>query len=104
VNKLCSLWDGQSPLDADHLAAFKSHSVARAANGEFLTNIKLRGRAAERAMVYVVPVFQLIEFTLGKVEKIDDCGQVIAASDEKVRFPMAVAARVLGLKSSTGGY
>jgi hypothetical protein len=103
LNKLSALWDNQAPLDGDHLAAFKSHAIARANSGELLSHLSLKGRAGERGMVWVVPVFQLVEFTLSGVQKTDDAGQVVAVADEKVRFPMPVAARVLGMKSDGGG-
>jgi hypothetical protein len=102
VNKLASLWDGQSPLDADHLAAFRSHAITHTSSGEFVSSIKLKGRAADRGMVWVVPVFRTAEFTLSGVQKTDDSGQVVAVTDETVRLPVAVAARVLGLLSQSG--
>jgi hypothetical protein len=101
VNKLCSLWDGQAPLDADRLAALESTPIAHATSGEFITRIRLDGRAGERGVVWVVPVFRMAEFTLGSVQKTDDAGQVVAAGEEKVRFPIPVAARILGLKSQS---
>lgn len=102
VNKLASLWDGQSPLDADHLAAFRSHAITHTSSGEFVSSIKLKGRAADRGMVWVVPVFRTAEFTLSGVQKTDDSGQVVAVTDETVRLPVPVAARVLGLLSQSG--
>lgn len=103
VNKLASLWDGQSPLDTDRLAAFRSSAIAHGAgNGEFVSNLKLKGRATDRGMVWVVPVFRMAEFTLSGVQKTDDSGQVVAVSNETVRLPVPVAARVLGLRSQSG--
>jgi hypothetical protein len=102
VNKLATLWNGQSPLDADHLAAFRSHAVTHTTTGEFIGRIKLKGHANERGMVWVVPVFRLAEFTLSGVQKTDDSGQVVGVTNETVRLPVPVAARVLGLLSSGG--
>jgi hypothetical protein len=51
--------------------------------------------------VWVVPVFRLAEFTLSAIGKTDESGQVVAVSNETVRFPVPVAARVLGLRSTT---
>jgi hypothetical protein len=65
-----------------------------------VSRIHLKGRAAERGLVWVVPVFKLVEFTLGAVESADETGQVTAVADEKVRLPLPVAVRILGLKSS----
>jgi hypothetical protein len=102
VNKLAALWNGQSPLGADRLAAFRSHAIAHASSGEFIASIKLKGRANERGMVWVIPVFRLAEFTLSSVQTTDESGQVVAVSNETVRLPMPVAARVLGLLSQGG--
>src|SRR5262249_24552467 len=78
VNKLAGLFGGQAPLDADRLAALRSHAIARAESGEFIAHLKLKGRASERGMVWVVPVFRLAEFSLSAVQKVDDSGQVVA--------------------------
>jgi len=102
VNKLGGLFDGQTPLDADRLAALRSHTTAHAESGEFVANIKLKGRAKERGLVWVVPVFRLAEFTLSAVQKISDSGQVASVANETVRYPIPVAARVLGLRSQSG--
>ena len=53
-------------------------------------------------MVWVVPVFRLAEFTLSAVQTIDESGQVVAVTNETVRHPVPVAARVLGLRSQAG--
>ena len=102
VNKLSGLFGGQTPLDADRLAALRSYAVARAESGEFIASIKLKGRANERGMVWVVPVFRLAELTLSAIQKTDDSGQVVAVTNETVRYPIPVAARVLGLRSQGG--
>jgi hypothetical protein len=100
LNKLRALWDGQSPLDAEHLAALQSDAIAHANSAEFVTNLRLKGRAGERGMVWIVPVFRMVQFTLSSVQKTDDAGQVVAVADETIQFPMPVAARVLGLTSN----
>jgi hypothetical protein len=102
LNKLAGLFAGQTPLDADRLAGLRAHAVAHAESGELVARIKLKGRASERGMVWVVPVFRLAEFTLSAVRKTDDSGQVVAVADETVRCPVPVAARVLGLRSRSG--
>jgi len=102
VNKLAELFSGQTPLDADRLAALRSHAVAHAESGEFIASIKLKGRANERGMIWVVPVFRQAEITLSAVQKTDDSGQVVAVTNETVRYPVPVAARVLGLRSRAG--
>ena len=99
LNKLIPLWNGAPVLDREHLEAFQTESFARDNSGEFVHNFKLKGKARERGMVWVVPIFKLFEFTLDTVQKSDDTGQVTAVAEEKVHFPLPVSARLLGLKS-----
>jgi hypothetical protein len=99
LNKLAALWDGSAPLDEPRLDAFRTPEFARANGKEVVSHFKLKGRAAERGMVWVIPVFQRAEFTLASVERTDDAGQVVTIADEKVRFPLPVAVRAIGLKS-----
>jgi hypothetical protein len=98
--KLAALWEGEAALDPDRLAAFKSSAFSATAGSEVMHRLQLKGRAAERGLVWVVPVFGLVEFTLGTVQTIDEKGQVTAVTEEKVRLPQPVALRVLALKSS----
>jgi hypothetical protein len=99
LNKLMPLWDGESVLDYEKLAAFKTVLIAENNAGEFIYNFKLKGRASDRGMIWVVPIFKLFNFTLNTIQKIDDSGQIIAVGEENVRFPLPVSARVIGLKS-----
>ncbi len=99
MNKLLPLWEGEPVLDRDKLESFMSDEFVRNNAAEFVYNLKLKGRGGERGMVWVAPVFQLFECTLSAVSQTDGAGQVIALSEEKVRFPLPVAARVIGLKS-----
>jgi hypothetical protein len=101
LNKLVALWDGESALDRDKLEAFQADVFAQNYAGEFIYNFKLKGRAGERGMIWVVPTFKLFDFTLATVQKTDEAGQVMTVVDEKVRFPLPVAARVIGLKSQS---
>jgi hypothetical protein len=99
LNKLAPLWDGGTPLDADHLDALRSPEVAKGAGGEIVQRLQLDGRAAERGLVWVVPVVAPVEFTLGAVQSVNDAGQVTGVGEEKVRLPLPAAVRILGLKS-----
>jgi hypothetical protein len=101
LNKLLPLWNGQAALDTQKLEALRNADFARNNSGELLYNLKLKGRAAERGMIWIIPTFKLFECKLGTVAKTDEAGQVVATSDEKVNFPLPVSARVIGLKSQT---
>ena len=98
LNKLCPLWDAQ-PLESDQLNALATPAVAQNNATEFIYHYKLKGKAAERGMIWVIPTFQLFEFTLNTTQSFDQSGQVTAVAEERVRFPLPVAARVIGLKS-----
>jgi len=99
LNKLLPLWSGEQTLDAEKLSAFQTEAFARNNAGEFIFNPKLKGRAGERGMVWVVPTFKLFEFTLNTVSATNETGQVTAVGEEKIRFPLPVSARIIGLKS-----
>ncbi|TVM03479.1 MAG: hypothetical protein CV087_05005 [Candidatus Brocadia sp. WS118] len=100
LNQLIPLWNGAPALNRDQLDAFKTDLFRRDNAGEFQYHVRLKGKAGQRGMVWVVPIFKLFEFILGTVQKADDAGQVISVSEETVRFPLPIAARVIGLKST----
>ena len=83
----------------DRLDAFKNGVFARRNAGEFIDNLKLKGRAGERGMVFVVPIFKLFGFPLNSVRKADESGQVIAVDQETAKLALPVSARIPGLKS-----
>ena len=62
-------------------------------------SLKLKGRAREQGMIWVVPIFKLFRFTLNTIQSTDDAGQLTSVTDEAIVFPLPVSARVLGLKS-----
>ena len=99
LNKLIPLWNGEKALEPEKLEAFKTESFAKNNAREFVTRLKLKGKAADRGMVWVIPIFKLTNFTLGSALKTNDDGQVMEVSEEKVRFPLPVSARIIGLKS-----
>ena len=101
LNKLIPLWNGAPALDAGKLQALAARPFLAQSARECKASFKLKGRAGEAGMVWVVPVFKLFGLTLSNVTAADDSGQVTAASDEMVQFPLPVAARLIGLKSAT---
>lgn len=102
LSKLAPLWDGEAALDPERLDAFRTADFAKDSSGELVDHVKLDGRHGERGLVWVVPVFQMVNYTLGTVQSTDDAGQVTAIAAEPARMPMAVAARILGLKTGDG--
>jgi hypothetical protein len=99
LNKLAALWDGAQPLDEAHLAPLRGADVLRTSGGEIVQRVQLQGKAAERGLLWLVPVLSPVEFTLGAIQTADERGQVTAVAEEHVRLPLPVAVRVLGLKS-----
>ncbi len=100
LNKLCSLWDKQSPLTPEKLNAFKTNYFAKNNANELIYNIKLKGRANTRGMIWVVPIFKLVNFTLGTIKTTNESGQVTEVMDEQVQFPLPTSARILGVKTA----
>ncbi|MCF6407120.1 hypothetical protein L3C95_29765 [Chitinophaga filiformis] len=100
LNKLLDGWDGNKPLNDEQLAAIKNTGFAKSNVAEMIYNIKMKGRTYEQGMVWVVPVFKLFEITLGKVDSLTPDGYVNEISSTKVRFPLPVSVRILGIKSN----
>ena len=98
LNKLSPLWNGRAPLDPEKLAAFRTSEFAKLNGGELVHGFRLKGRAGERGMFWVIPTFRLVEFTLGAPDKTDESGQVVSLREEKVALPMPVAVRAIGLR------
>jgi hypothetical protein len=100
LNKLASLFDKGSPLDSEKFRAIATAEFAKANGSELTYPLKLRGKAGARGAVWIIPVFRLFEITLGSPQKPDASGQIVAIGEEKVRFPLPVSVRVIGLKSA----
>ncbi len=100
LNKLLDGWDGNKPLDDEQLSAVKNAGFAKSNVSEMIYNIKMKGRTYEQGMVWVVPVFKLFEITLGKVSSLTPDGYVNEISSTKVKFPLPVSGRILGIKSN----
>jgi hypothetical protein len=100
LNKLLDGWDGATPLDDEKLGAIRNADFATSNTAEMIYNIELKGRSYEQGMIWVVPVFKLFEITLGKVESLTPEGYVNQVSSTKVKFPLPVSVRILGLKSN----
>lgn len=100
LNKLLALWNGQSPLDPVKLEALGTRDFLDGAAREFKYNFKLKGRAGQAGMIWVVPVLKLHAVTLSSITAVNQNGQATATADETVQFPLPVAARLIGLKSA----
>jgi hypothetical protein len=101
LNKLLPLWNGRSALDAATLEALAAPALLADAAREAMCRLRLKGRAGQGGMVWLVPVLRLIGFTVSQVAASDERGQVSSTSDHPIAFPMPVAMRAIGLKSNT---
>jgi hypothetical protein len=100
LNKLIPLWGASPVLEAAKLEALSARPFLDSAARELRYSFKLKGRAGEAGMIWVVPVFKLFGVTVSAVTAADDTGQVNATSEEDLQFPLPVAARLIGLKSA----
>ena len=101
LNKLLPLWSGRTPLDAATLEALAAPALLADAAREAMCRLRLKGRAGQGGMVWLVPVLRLIGFSVSQVAASDERGQVSTTSDHPIAFPMPVAMRAIGLKSNT---
>ncbi|SAL05091.1 hypothetical protein AWB81_07013 [Caballeronia arationis] len=99
LTQLLPLWDGAAPLAPEQIEALRAQPVADANASELIYRLRLGGKAGQRGIVWVLPVFRLFEFALGRVRDTDDSGRVTGVTDETVRYPLPVAARLVGIKS-----
>jgi hypothetical protein len=97
--QLLPLWDGAAVPTSEQIQALRVQPLVSDNTSELIYNVKLHGKAGQRGLVWVLPVFRLFEFTLGRVRDTDENGCVTAASVETVRYPLPVAARLIGVKS-----
>lgn len=100
LNKLIPLWGAGASLDPARLEALGARTFLEGAARECKYRLRLKGRAGEAGMIWVVPVFKLFGLTLSTVTTADDNGQVTATADETQQFPLPVAVRIIGLKSA----
>lgn len=100
LNKLLPAWPNYSSIDPTRLEALSAPPFLDEAARELKYPLKLKGRAGQGGMVWVIPTFKLFGLTVSTVTAADDTGQVNATSDEALPFPLPVAARLIGLKSA----
>jgi hypothetical protein len=99
LNKLQSLWHAE-PLDVERLEAFSTAGFLDGHATEFVQRLKLKGKAGQRGMVWVIPIFKMFGFQLANASQtLSGTGQVIAIMHEDTHMPLPVAARVIGLKA-----
>jgi hypothetical protein len=99
LNKLNPLW-GSEPVDAARLESFAGAGFLDGHATEFVHHLQLKGKAGQRGMVWVIPIFKMFGFKLAHASQVDGAtGQVTAVSEEATHLPLPVAARVIGLKA-----
>lgn len=99
LNKLTAIFDKATPLDPEKFEVINTPSFAKENSAEMTYPIKLRGKAGQRGMVWMIPTFRLFEIVLGSAKTIDANGQVTEIGEEKVRFPLPVSIRAIGVRS-----
>ena len=100
MNKLCTLWDKQTVLPDAKLEALKSPEFAKKNAAELIYNLKIKGKAGQRGMIWVVPVLKLTSVVISKIKTTLPSGQISEVEEENIQFPLPVACRVIGLKSA----
>jgi len=100
LNKLTTLWPGGQPLVSGQLEALKTAQFAAANAMHMVFTTRMKGRARERGIVWIVPTFKAFELILQQAGNTDSKGQITLVTEQKVLFPLPVNARVIGLKSN----
>ncbi len=100
LNKLMDGWDGERLLDDEKLSALKNLDFTRNNAAELIYNIKLKGKSYEQGNIWIIPIFKMFDITLSKIENTNEYGYVNRVSPARVKFPLPVSTRILGLKSN----
>jgi len=100
INKLMDGWDGEKLLDEEKLSALKNLDFTRMNAAELIHNITLKGKSYEQGAIWIIPIFKLFELTVCKIENVNEYGYVKDITPVKIKFPLPVSARILGLKSN----
>jgi hypothetical protein len=100
LNKLCALWDKQPVLAAEKLEPLKNALFIKNNAYECIYHAKLKGKASQRGMIWVGPVFKLFSCKLNKVKTANENGVVTEVEEETIQFPLPVSARIIGIKSN----
>jgi hypothetical protein len=100
LSRLASSLEPGPSLDASQLDALRAPDFrARFAQGA-LTRLTLRGRAGERAAVWVFPEVKMHDVVLKHADAVADDGQVTAFGETVVRFPLMALAHVVGARTA----
>ena len=100
LNRLAATLEPSTSLSAAHLDALRAPDFrARFAQGA-LTRLTLRGRAGERAAVWVFPEVKMHGVVLKRADAVADDGQVTSFTEEVVRFPLMALAHVVGARTA----
>ena len=88
-----------SSWSPEELTALRSQIVARSMATKAEFDVHLRGRTEERGAVWVFPVVSLVEFGLHRPSSVDKHGAITATTIEMKRFPLPLAAVVVGMEN-----
>lgn len=100
LDKLSPMFDKGVQLDPEIFHVIATSSFAQAGSGEVTYPLKLKGKAGQRGVVWMIPIFRQFEVVLGTTQNADPSGQITAVGEQKVQFPLPVAIRALGLRSN----
>jgi len=97
LNKLQKLWKSNA-IEEEKLQAFEAKGFIDEHASDFVQHLKLKGKAGQRGMVWVIPTFKMFGFQLGSANQVNaQTGQVVSVEQEQTHLPLPVAARVIGL-------
>jgi hypothetical protein len=100
LNRLAASLEPGASLSASHLEALRSPDFRARFAQAALTRLTLRGRAGERAAVWVFPEVKMHDVVLKHADAIAGDGQVTSFSDNVVRFPLIALAHVVGARTA----
>ena len=85
--------------DAEQLRAIRSADFRRRFGQAADAHVTLRGRAGQRAALWVYPEVRLQRVILKRAREVDPNGQITAYDETAVVFPMPALAHVIGTRT-----
>jgi hypothetical protein len=86
-------------LDAEQLRAIRSPDFRRRFGQAADSHVTLRGRAGQRAALWVYPEVRLQRVILKRASEVDPNGQIASYEETAVVFPMPALAHVIGTRT-----
>ncbi|HEY0356061.1 MAG TPA: hypothetical protein VGC29_07660, partial [Flavisolibacter sp.] len=99
LNKLITEISHFPSLNPEQLQAFRTDDLQKQFNQQAGGHLEMKGVKDETGVIWAYPEVAIHKFTLGKVDQVDEKGQVTGLTEETVHFPCLTSIHFAGLKT-----